>query len=143
MPLPAAAAAITPLILPALKEVKEQVKHPVIGYSKTVEKQTKKKRITKSYKFELRAWEVGAGVLGIGSVMIAAYMTRMWAWKKWEITSNGKTYAVHLPAACTSHETDIFGQTTQAAVAEVGKIAADLIKIGGGSFNPFEGWGSP
>lgn len=145
MPLPAAAA-LTPLILPALKEVKEQIKHPVIGYSKTVEKQTKKKRVTKTYKMELRAWEIGAGALGIGAVLSAAWMARIWRWKEYQFTNyDGKVVKYHLPSANMSSSTDIFGQITQDGVQETAnQYIIDLIgKLIGGKLNPLEGWSGP
>lgn len=73
----AAIPALTALAQPVIRELK----HPVIGYKKTVTKTGKRGTVTKEYSCELRAWELGAGVLTAAAITLAAIGAGVLKWK--------------------------------------------------------------
>lgn len=94
MPIPAVAAAALPAIGGQVVRVLDK---PVIGWSSTKTKVTKKGAKTTSAKFELRGWEVGGLALGVAGAMTAAYALGMWRWEERQSEQMVRVYTGGVP----------------------------------------------
>lgn len=98
------AAAAVPAALTLTQPIKDALKFPVIGYKKTVTKTGKRGTTTKEYSFQLRAWEAGAGALGVAAITLACIGAGVLKWKQHTYTytdANGvkRTGVINFPGA--------------------------------------------
>lgn len=75
------AAAAIPALTSLAQPVMRELKHPVIGYKRTVTRVGKRGTVTKEYSCELRAWELGAGVLTAAAITFVALGAGVLKWK--------------------------------------------------------------
>jgi len=120
---------------PAVDNVVKALSHPVVGWKQTRVKLYKKRQITTEKTIQLRGWELGNAVLGVGALVAGSYALRLWRWKehgytypavvevpeiyydndsgKFKIrytkTTIQKEVRFHLPAANTEGGKDCFG----------------------------------
>lgn len=111
---PAIAAAAIPIAREVGGEVKKLMDYPIIGYKSTTVRRTKLRTKTVEKSFQLRGWEFGAGILGLGALLVSAYALKIWTWNEVVVgqDKDGKDIKINLPAANRDGGKDPWGNET-------------------------------